>query len=63
MYLLYFTIFTGIESIPPGTSDLGVIIMIGFWYAMQHEGKESKEELLPDMYESTLCGDAVSSQT
>ena len=45
MYVLYFTIFTGIESIPPGMSDLGVMIMIGFWYAMQREGKEkSKEE-------------------
>ena len=63
MYVLYFTVFTGIESIPPGTSDLGVMIMIGFWYAMQHEGKESKEELLPNMYESTLHGDVVPSLT
>ena len=56
--------FTGVESVLPGTSNLGVIIMIGFWYAMQREGKEkSKEESFPDMYESTLCGDAVSSLT
>ena len=63
MYVLYFTVFTGIESIPPGTSDLGVITMKGFWYAMQRRGREkSKEESFPDMYESTLHGDAVSSQ-
>ena len=30
MYVLYFTIFTGVESVPPGTSDLGVMIKIGF---------------------------------
>ena len=41
-------------------SNLGVMIMIGFWYVMQHEGKE---ELLPDMHESTLHGDAVPSLT
>ena len=64
MYILYFTVFTGIESVLPGTSNLGVMNMIGLWYAMQHEGKEkSKEELLPDIYESTLCGDAVPSLT
>ena len=33
MYVLYFTVFTGVESVPPGTSDLGVTIIIGFWYA------------------------------
>ena len=30
MYILYFTVFTGIESVPPGMSDLGVTIIIGF---------------------------------
>ena len=62
MYVLYFTIFTGIESVLPGTSDLGVIIMKGFWYTMQCGGKEkSKEESFPDRHESTLRVDAVSS--
>ena len=63
MYVFHFTVFTGIESVPPGMSDLGVMIMIGFWFAMQREGKESKKELLPDMYESTLRGDVVPSST
>ena len=62
MYVLYFTVFTGIESIPPGTSDLRVMILIGFWYVMQGKGREkSKEELFPVVYESTLHGDAVPS--
>ena len=62
MYVLYFTIFTGVESVPSGMSDLGVTIIIGFWYVMQHEGKEESEEALsPDMHESTLHGDAVPS--
>ena len=62
MYVFYFTVFTGIESILPGTSDLGVTIKIGFWYMMQHKGKgESKQVSSPDVYESTLHGDAVSS--
>ena len=30
MYVLYFTIFTGVESVLPGTSDLGVTIIVGF---------------------------------
>ena len=59
MYVLHFTIFTGIESILPGMSDLGVMIMIGFWNAMHREGKE----LLLDMYGNTLRGDAVPSLT
>ena len=58
------TIFTDIESVPPGMSDLGVTIMIGFGYAMQCEGKEEfKEVSFPDMYDSTLCGDTVPSLT
>ena len=55
---MYFTVFTGIESVPPGMSDLGVIISIELSYAMQHEGRrESGEVSSPDMHESTLCGD------
>ena len=38
MCVLYFTIFTGVESILPYTSDLGVTIQIGFRYA-QHWGR------------------------
>ena len=64
MYVLYFTIFTGIESVLPGTSNLGVMIIIGFWYAMQHGGREESEEVSsPDVHESTLCGDTVQSLT
>ena len=62
MNILYFTIFTGIESIPPGTSNLGVMIQIRFRYTMQHEERgEFQEVLFPGMHESTLRGDAVSS--
>ena len=60
-FVLYFTIFTGIESIPPGTSDLGVTIQIGFGYAMQHEGEESNEVSFPDVHENMLRSDAVPS--
>ena len=35
MSVLYFTVFTGVESIPPCMSDLGVMIQIGFRYT-QH---------------------------
>ena len=64
MYILYFTVFTGMESVLPGMSNLGVTIMKGFWYTMQRGGKEkSKEESFPDRHESTLRGDAVSSLT
>ena len=64
MYVLYFTVFTGIESIPPSMSDLGVMIMIGFGYTMEREGKEeSKEASFPDVRESTLRGDMVPSLT
>ena len=31
LYVLYFTVFTGIESIPPSMSDLGVTIIIVYW--------------------------------
>ena len=62
MYVLYFTVFTGVESILPGTSDLGVTIIIRFWYAMQPEGKERCEEVSsPDVHKSTLRGDMVPS--
>ena len=64
MNVLYFTIFTGIESILPGTSNLGVTIKIGFCDMMQRERKgKFKEVLFPDMHESTLCGDTVSIMT
>ena len=47
MSVLYFTVFAGVESIPPRTSDLGVTIQIGFRY-MQHGGDgEFKEVFLP----------------
>ena len=48
---MYFTILTGIESVLPGTSDLGVITSIELSYAMRHEGrKESGGEVSsPDM--------------
>ena len=62
MNVLYFTVFTGVESILPGTSNLGVTVKIGFCYAMQRKGKgKFKEVLFPDVHESTLRGDAVSS--
>ena len=52
-----------VESVLPGTSDLGVTIIIGFWYRMQREGREESEEALsPDVRESTLQGDMVPSQ-
>ena len=64
MYVLYFTIFTGIESVMPGMSDLGVMIIIGFWYVMQRDGKEESEEVSsPDVHKSTLHGDMVPSLT
>ena len=57
---MYFTVFTGVESVLPGMSDLGVIISIELSCAMWHEGrKESEEVLSPDMHEGTLCGDAA----
>ena len=47
MSVLYFTVFTGVESVPPCMSDLGVMIQIGFRY-VQHGGDgEFKEVFLP----------------
>ena len=58
--LLYFTLFTGIESILPGMSDLGVMINIKFEYTMQREGKEEPEDMSsPQVHESMPCSDAV----
>ena len=37
MSVLYFTVFAGVESIPPCMSDLGVTIQIEFRY-VQHGG-------------------------
>ena len=57
---MYFTVFTGIESIPPGMSDLGVIISIELSYAMWHEGRRGSEEVSsPDMHEGMPHGDAA----
>ena len=47
MSVLYFTVFTGVESVPPCTSDLGVTIQIGFRYAQHWEDGEFKEVFLP----------------
>ena len=59
MSVLYFTVFAGVESIPPCTSDLGVTIQIGFRY-VQHGGDgEFKEVFLPNVQESALHGDMV----
>ena len=59
MSVLYFTVFAGVESIPPCTSDLGVTIQIGFRYAQHGGDGKFKEVFLPNVQESTLCGDAV----
>ena len=57
---MYFTIFTGVESIPPGMSDLGVTISIELSYPMWHEGRRRPEEVSsPDMHEGMLHGDAA----
>ena len=60
MSVLYFTVFAGVESVPPHTSDLGVTIQIGFRY-MQHGGDgEFKEVFLPKCAgERTACDDAL----
>ena len=39
MSVLYFTVFAGIESVPPCMRDLGVMIQIGF-RCEQHGGDE-----------------------
>ena len=59
MSVLYFTVFTGIESILPCMSDLGVTIQIGFRYAQHGGDGEFKEVFLPNVQESTLRGDVV----
>ena len=59
MSVLYFTVFAGIESVPPCTSDLGVMIQIGFRYAQHGGDGESKEVFLPNVQESALHGDMV----
>ena len=64
MDVLYFTVFTGIESIPPCMSNLGVTIQIGFRYTKQHEWKgEFNKEFFPEVQKSALHGDAVSVRT
>ena len=55
---MYFTVFTGVEFVPPGMSDLGVTIQIVFLDAMQHRGKEYNEIFLK-VQENTLCSDTV----
>ena len=47
MSVLYFTVFTGIESVLPCMSDLGVMIQIGFRYTQHWEDGEFKEVFLP----------------
>ena len=59
MSVLYFTVFAGVESVPPCTSDLGVTIQIGFRYTQHGGDGEFKEVFLPNMQESALRGDAV----
>ena len=59
--VLYFIIFKGVESVPPGTSDLGVTIQIGFWYMMQHRGEEPNEISFPEEQENMLHSDMVPS--
>ena len=59
MSVLYFTVFAGVESVPPCTSDLGVTIQIGFRYAQHGGDGEFKEVFLPNVQESALRGDAV----
>ena len=59
MSVLYFTVFAGVESIPPCMSDLGVMIQIGFRYAQYGGDGEFKEVFLPNVQESTLRDDAV----
>ena len=61
---MYFTVFTGIESIPPGMSDLGVIISIELSYPMWHEGRRGPEEVSsPDVCEGMPHCDAAQSLT
>ena len=59
MSVLHFTVFAGIESIPPCMSDLGVTIQIGFRYAQHGGDGEFKEVFLLNVQESVLCGNAV----
>ena len=47
MSVLYFTIFAGLESVLPRTSDLWVMIQIGFRYAQHGGDGEFKEVFLP----------------
>ena len=57
---MYFTVFTGIESVAPSMSNLGVIISIELSYTMQHEGRrESGEVSSPDVCEGMPCGDVA----
>ena len=59
MSVLYFTVFAGIESVLPCTSDLGVTIQIGFRYAQHGGDGEFKEVFLSNMQESAPHGDVV----
>ena len=60
MSVLYFTVFTGVESVPPCTSDLGVTIQIEFRYAQHWENGECKEVFLPGYAgERTAWGHSV----
>ena len=57
---MYFTVFTGVESVPPGMSDLGVIISIELSYAMRCAGGRGLEEVSsPDVHEGMPLGNAA----
>ena len=59
IHVLYFTVFTGIEFVLPGTSNLGVTIQIVFLDVMQHREKECNEISFPKVQENTLRSDVV----
>ena len=59
MSVLYFTVFADVESVLPCTSDLWVMIQIGFRYAQHGGDGEFKEVFLPNVQVSALHGDTV----
>ena len=59
MSVLYFTVFTGVESVLPCTSDLGVTIQIGLDTRNIGKMESSRKFYSPHMQESALHGDAV----
>ena len=59
MSVLYFTVFTGVESVPPCMSDLGVMIQIGLDTHNAGKMEFSRKCFSLDMQESALRGDTV----